>query len=180
MYVSYDQWIVTGVHWGPVRSPVPAPVLRYSLFFSFAIALTASATDEVGTSRITSTASWSNHWRATLAPTSGLFWWSADRIWTSKAALLNCLTACCAQTTEPMPVVSRYGPDMSFITPILMTGRVCARGTDGRPAAAVAAIRPRRVRVTGRLPMVSCILDRFVPPGKRGAWGIRTAGSSAG
>jgi hypothetical protein len=36
--------------------------------------LTASATDEFGTSRIMSTPSRSNHWRAMLAPMSGLFW----------------------------------------------------------------------------------------------------------
>jgi hypothetical protein len=42
--------------------------------------LIASATEEVGTSVITSTPSRSYHCRAMFDPTSGLFWWSAETI----------------------------------------------------------------------------------------------------
>jgi hypothetical protein len=47
------------------------------LFRSRTSVLTASATEEVGTSTITSMPSRSSHWRATVEPTSGRFWWSA-------------------------------------------------------------------------------------------------------
>src|SRR5918997_3756108 len=76
--VSYVQCTVLGEHCAPVRSDEAAPELMKILFFSRVTWLTASATEEVGTSRITSTPSVSYHWRATLEPTSGLFWWSAD------------------------------------------------------------------------------------------------------
>ena len=86
---------------------MPPPLLMYRRFFSFATEFTASATDEVGTSMMTSTPSRSYHCRAMAAPTSGLFWWSAAMTCTSKAVLLNWRTACCAHTTEPWPVASR-------------------------------------------------------------------------
>ena len=66
-----------GVQAEPVRSAVAAVEFRKTLFFSFTTPFTASATEEVGTSTITSTPSRSNHCRAMLEPTSGLFWWSA-------------------------------------------------------------------------------------------------------
>ena len=63
-----------GVQALPVRSEEPPVESSSTLFFSFATWLTASITDDVGTSTITSTLSTSNHWRAMLEPTSGLFW----------------------------------------------------------------------------------------------------------
>ena len=70
--------MVLGVQAFPVRSDVAAPDTRKTLFFSLVMVLTASATEEVGTSTTTSTLSTSYHWRTTLEPTSGLFWWSAN------------------------------------------------------------------------------------------------------
>ena len=89
----------------PVRSDEAAPEFRKILFFSRVIWLTASATDEVGTSTITSTPSWSYHWRAMFEPTSGLFWWSAEMISTLMplSAALKSSTAMRAATTEPSP-----------------------------------------------------------------------------
>ena len=65
--------MVLGEHFGPVRSEAAAPETRNTLFFSRTISLTASATEEVGTSTITSTLSTSIQVRTTLEPTSGLF-----------------------------------------------------------------------------------------------------------
>src|ERR1044071_2348993 len=73
--VSYVQWIVLGEHALPVRSDVPAPDTRNTLFL--VLSFPWSATDEVGTSTMASTAWVSNHSRARLEPMSGLFWWSA-------------------------------------------------------------------------------------------------------
>ena len=89
----------------PVRSDEAAPEFSIAFFFSLATWLTASATDEVGTSTITSTLSVSNHWRAMLEPTSGLFWWSAETISTFMPFLAapKSSTAICAASTEPGP-----------------------------------------------------------------------------
>lgn len=57
----------------PVRSDEPPPETSNALPFSRVIWLTAKATDEVGTSTITSTLSTSYHSRAIFEPTSGLF-----------------------------------------------------------------------------------------------------------
>ena len=57
----------------PVSSVVAAPETRNTRFFSLTTSVTASATEEVGTSTITSTSSTSIHWRTMLEPTSGLF-----------------------------------------------------------------------------------------------------------
>jgi hypothetical protein len=65
--------MVFGVHFSPVRSEVAALVTRNTLFLLRTISLTASATEEVGTSTITSTLSVSIHVRAMFDPTSGLF-----------------------------------------------------------------------------------------------------------
>ena len=65
--------MVLGEHFGPVRSEIAAPETRNTLFFSRATSLTASATPEFGTSTMASTWSTSNHCRAMLEPTSGLF-----------------------------------------------------------------------------------------------------------
>src|SRR5436305_11142671 len=90
----------------PVRSELAAPETRNALFFSRVTWLMASTTDEVGTSTITSTLSTSYHWRAMLAPISGLFWWSAARIsilsWHLLAAQKSS-TALRAAHTEPWP-----------------------------------------------------------------------------
>ena len=79
-----------------------------ALFFCFVTWLTASATDEVGTSKIASTLSTSNHWRAILEPTSGLFWWSATTTSTFMPffAAPKSSTAMRAATTEPGPARS--------------------------------------------------------------------------
>src|ERR1700704_3508525 len=69
--------MVLGVQALPVRSEAAAPETRKTLFFSLVMLLTASATEEVGTSTTTSTLSTSYHWRTTFEPMSGLFWWSA-------------------------------------------------------------------------------------------------------
>ena len=77
------------------------------MFFSRAIWLTASPTEEVGTSTITSTP-WSYHWRAMFDPTSGRFWWSASITSTVKPWLApNSATASRVQATEVGPVLSR-------------------------------------------------------------------------
>ena len=70
--------MVLGEQASPVSCVVAAPETRNTRSFSLTISLTASATDEVGTSTITSTSSTSIHWRTMLEPTSGLFWWSAE------------------------------------------------------------------------------------------------------
>ena len=98
--------MVFGLHAEPVRSEVAAPEFRNTLFFSRAMPLMASATEEVGTSTIASTP-WSYHWRAMLAPTSGLFWWSAETTSTAKPRFAISAAACCVQATLPGPVGSR-------------------------------------------------------------------------
>src|SRR5256885_13610464 len=98
--------MVLGVQALPVRSDAAAPDTRKTLFFSLVMLLTASATEEVGTSTTTSTLSTSNHWRTILEPTSGLFWWSANTISIlSKhfVDLQNSSTALRAAHTEPWP-----------------------------------------------------------------------------
>src|SRR5512147_1276220 len=120
--VSYVQWMVFGEQALPVRSEVAAPETRNALPFLRVISLTASATEEVGTSKIASTLSTSYHWLAMLEPTSGLFWWSAPTTSTFMPffAAPKSSTAIFAATTEPGPAMSVYRPDMSLMTPILM------------------------------------------------------------
>src|SRR5262252_3517027 len=107
--------MVLGEHALPVRSELAAPDTRNALPFSRVTWLMASATDEVGTSTITSTPSTSYHWRAMLEPTSGLFRWSAETISTLRplCILLKSSTAMRAATTEPAPPMSEYRLDMS-------------------------------------------------------------------
>src|SRR3546814_7886006 len=81
--VSYVQWTVCGEQALPVMSELAGPEARKSAFLLRRTSLTASATDEVGTSTTTLTASVSTHCRTMLEPTSGLFWWSADTMVTS-------------------------------------------------------------------------------------------------
>src|SRR6266545_956247 len=65
------------LHALPVRSVVAAVTFRYSFFFWLATVATASAADDVGTSRMASALCRSySSWALELA-TSGLFWWSA-------------------------------------------------------------------------------------------------------
>ncbi len=103
----------------PVRSEAAAPETRNTRLVSRAISVTASATDEVGTSTITSTSSTSIHWRTMLEPMSALFWWSADSTSTLAPMSPTSSTAMRAASTEPCPARSAYRPDWSFITPIL-------------------------------------------------------------
>src|SRR5215831_14089198 len=107
----------------PVRSELAAPETRKALPFSRVTWLTASATPELGTSRITSTPSTSYHWRAICEPTSALFWWSADTISTLMPffAAPKSSTAMRAATTAPGPPTAEYRLDMSDSTPILTT-----------------------------------------------------------
>src|SRR5213075_1531732 len=67
--------------------------------------LIARATEDVGTSTITSTFSASYHWRAMLEPTSGLFRWSATTISTFRPffAAPKSSTARRAAVVEPGP-----------------------------------------------------------------------------
>ena len=100
--------MVLGEHALPVRSEVAAPETRNALFFSRVTWLMARATDEVGTSTITSTLSTSYHCRAMLEPTSGLFWWSAEITSTFMPffAAPKSSTAMRAATAPPCPEIS--------------------------------------------------------------------------
>ena len=113
--------MVFGEQASPVSSVVAAPETRNTRSFSLTISLTASATDEVGTSTITSTSSTSIHWRTMFEPTSGLFWWSAESTSIAAPSTLppKSSTAMRAASTEPWPARSAYRPDWSFMTPIL-------------------------------------------------------------
>src|SRR5690606_37900842 len=82
--------------------------------------------------------------RATVEPTSGLFWWSAETTSTFIPFLAapKSSTAMRAASTEPGPPMSAYRPDMSFITPSLITPSeicACAAPLDNSVAAAVAS-----------------------------------------
>src|SRR5580658_1203346 len=95
-----------GEHCVVVSAVVAGPTARNILFFSRVTPCTASATDEVGTSRITSTPSRSYHWRAIDTARSGLFWWSAVITSTfSPWAAAYSSTACLQQITEVVPPV---------------------------------------------------------------------------
>jgi hypothetical protein len=61
----------------PVRSVVAALTLKYSFFFCFAMSATASAADEVGTSKSASAPERSYISVALVLAMSGLFVWSA-------------------------------------------------------------------------------------------------------
>ena len=102
-----------GEHALPVRSEVAAPETRKALPLSRVIWLIARATEDVGTSTITSTFSASYHWRAMLEPTSGLFRWSATTISTFRPffAAPKSSTARRAAVVEPGPLMSAYVPD---------------------------------------------------------------------
>ena len=67
---------------------MPAPEVTKTLSLSLPIWLTATATEEVATSKIASTPPWSYHRRAMAAPTSGLFWWSAKAIETLRSGAI--------------------------------------------------------------------------------------------
>src|SRR5262245_13745928 len=98
--------MVLGVQDLPVRSAVAAPDTRNTLFLSLVMVLTASATEDVGTSTTTSTLSTSYHWRTMLEPMSGLFWWSAKTTsilsWQA-LALQKSSIALRAAHTDPCP-----------------------------------------------------------------------------
>ena len=150
--------MVFGLQALPVRSEVAAPEFRKALPLSRVIWLTASATDEVGTSTMTSTLSTSYQLRAMVEPTSGLFWWSAETISTFMplAAAPKSSTAIFAATTEPGPAMSAYRPDMSFMTPILMTpSEICAWAAPDTASAKAAPIS-----VDNRLFFIPLLLQR--------------------
>jgi len=74
----------------------------------------------------------------------GLFWWSADSTSTSNAPAANSCTACLVQATPVGPFTSRYGPDVSFITPMRMIGRDCAREHTGMATATAVVVSSER------------------------------------
>ena len=78
------------------------------MFFSFTTPATARATEEVGTSTITSTPSTSIHCRAMVEPTSGLFWWSAKTTSMVASPIFppESSAAIFAAATEPAPARS--------------------------------------------------------------------------
>src|SRR5262245_47848021 len=82
-----------GVQRAPVRSDEAATEARNTLFLFLPISLTTNATEEVGTSTMTSTFSLSVQRLAMFAPTSGLFWWSP-----ATTSILLPLWAACAAT----------------------------------------------------------------------------------
>ena len=97
------------------------------------ISWTARATAEFGTSTIACTPSLI-HCRAIAAPTSGLFWWSAEISCTGRPATAApaSATAIRAASTEPDPVLSDATLAMSVSTPILI-GAAWARGPARAP-----------------------------------------------
>ncbi len=105
--VSKAQTMVLGLHCSPVSATAVALEVWKTRSFWRQIWAVASATEEFGTSQIMSTPSLSIHLRAMLAPISALFWWSANRMSTSKPWSPKSCTAWRAQITEVMPVVSR-------------------------------------------------------------------------
>src|SRR6202011_5181925 len=107
---------VFGVQALPVRSAVAAPELSSTAFFSLTRLLTANATPEFGVSAIASTLSTSNHCRAMLAPTSGLFGWSPLRtpLFQPLRARPESSTPILTATTELGPPISAYRLDMSL------------------------------------------------------------------
>src|SRR3546814_20658837 len=86
-------------------SELAGPEARKSAFLLRRTSLTASATDEVGTSTTTLKASVSTHCRPMLEPTSGLSWWSADTMVTSIcfAFQSKSSTDMLAAITQPSP-----------------------------------------------------------------------------
>src|SRR5262249_17957621 len=132
--------MVLGEHALPVRSELAAPDTRNALPFSRVTWLIASATDEVGTSTMTSTPSTSYHCRAMLEPTSGLsersrglVRWAGEtrRTWGPLGPWGKPWTRMRPAATEPAPPMSEYRLDMSDSTPILTTPpEICACAPD--------------------------------------------------
>src|SRR5262249_38040173 len=92
----------------PVRSDV-APVEQMKiLFFSRATPVTASATDDVGTSIMRSTPSRSYHWRAIVTARSGLFWGAAliTSTFSPLPATPKASSACLQHATEVGPLIA--------------------------------------------------------------------------
>jgi hypothetical protein len=77
----------------PVSSVVAAPTSMKSFFLFFACVATASAAEEVGTSRMMSAFCRSYISWALVLAMSGLFWWSA---WTTSMVLATALSPCFA------------------------------------------------------------------------------------
>ncbi|KAF1056390.1 MAG: hypothetical protein GAK34_00316 [Delftia tsuruhatensis] len=149
--------MAVGAQCSLVRMSEAPPVLITILPRSRARLLTAMATAVLLLSTIRSTPSRSNQVRAWVAPTSALFWWSAQTTsiflpstWPPKSA-----TAIFAASTEPRPAVSAYRPDMSLSTPMRTTSSdiccACAAAVHSRPApsaqpAARTLVKPPRIK----------------------------------
>ena len=107
--MSNIQWNPTGEHSLLVSAVVAGPENITTLFFSRAMPCTASATAELVRSAMAVTPSRSNHSRALAAPTSALFWLSADTssiFMPLHSAARQSSMANCAAATEsgpPMP-----------------------------------------------------------------------------
>ncbi len=131
-----------GEHALPVRSEDAAVTTMSTFLRSREISRTASAVDEVTRSVIMSTLSTSYHWRAIVEATSGLFWWSPDRISIGMPLTLppKSATAMRTASTAPLPARSAYGPAKSVMTPILTTpSDICASAAAPPNVSAAAA-----------------------------------------
>src|SRR5690554_1330782 len=105
-YTSNIQWNPTGEQASLVKPVVAGPENMTTLFFSLAMPCTARATAELVKSAIAVTPSRSNHSRALAAPTSALFWLSADTTWISMplhSAARQSSMASLAAATDPAP-----------------------------------------------------------------------------
>jgi hypothetical protein len=96
----------------PVSSVVAAVMLMCSFFFASAWPATASAADEVGTSRMMSAFCRSYISCALVLAISGLFWWSAT---TTSMFLLTASSPCLAlkSSTAILTASTAFGPDRS-------------------------------------------------------------------
>ncbi|MCY1545155.1 hypothetical protein D9M68_810830 [compost metagenome] len=104
--MSNIQWKPTGEHSLLVSAVVAGPENITTLFFSRAMPCTARATAELVRSAMAVTPSRSNHSRALAAPTSALFWLSADTrsiFMPLHSAARQSSMASCAAATEPAP-----------------------------------------------------------------------------
>jgi hypothetical protein len=118
--VSHVHCAVEGEHASPVSAEEPAVEMRKAVSVWRVISCTAMATDEVGTSTTATTFCESIQVRASVEPTSGLFWWSPTITSTVSPSSLppKSSTAICAATTAPWPARSKFMPDMSVRTPM--------------------------------------------------------------
>lgn len=100
------------LHFTPLSVVVAAVMLKYGFRFSFATSATFSAADEVGTSKIASTALRSYISAARVLATSGLFWWSAvTTVMSPVTALSPCLAL--KSATAISTALTEFFPDSS-------------------------------------------------------------------